>query len=155
MRENLAKKMLTNLPTSERDDGKKETYSMARPNHAVGTLVTTCCQRRVPTPKRTLHVHCSMFSGTVEKRRLPNSIMRTWKRGINGGAMTICRIWSWWSDLGDKSGNPDDIVDRIWKEALEHVSMPVYLPVINYVLGKVIFSNSWILYKVINSSSTN
>ena len=29
--------------------GTKATYSMARPNQAVGTLVTTCCQRRVPT----------------------------------------------------------------------------------------------------------
>ena len=57
---------------------KKKTYSIARPNHAVGTLVTTCCQRRVPTPRRTLQVHCSMFRGTVENRRLPNSIMRTW-----------------------------------------------------------------------------
>ena len=57
--------------------------------------------------------------------------------------LMYCHLWH-------KSGYPDDIVDRIWKEALEHVSLPVYFPVVNYALSKVIFSNSWILYKVKN-----
>ena len=40
------------------------------------------CKMKLPTPSRTLQVHCSMFRGTVEKSRLPNSMMRTWKREI-------------------------------------------------------------------------
>ena len=72
-----------------------------------------------------------------------------WKRnGVEWDLQLCLHLW-------DKSGNPDDIVDRIWKEALEHISLPVDLPVVNYPLSKVIFSDTWILYKVINSSNTN
>ena len=55
------------------------------------------------------------------------------------------------SYLWYECGNPDDIVDRIWKEALEHVSLTVDLPENkNTYQCNVILSDCWLIYKVFN-----
>ena len=64
-------------------------------------------------------------------------------------------IYRMYCDLWHKGGNPDDIVDRVWEEPLEDVPLPVDLPESNYCFSKVIFSNSWTLYKVVKTSNEN
>jgi len=44
----------------------------------LGIVVMICCQTKVPSPKNIHQIHCSRFSGMVEKAKPPNWIMTIW-----------------------------------------------------------------------------
>ncbi len=95
-----------------------------------GIVVITCCQTRVPSPKKTHQIHCSRLRGAVEKAMPPNWTIITCKQ-FNPGLGS--RRLPFRSYLSNEGGDPNDIVDRVGEQADEDVPLAVDLTRVDLV----------------------